>query len=328
MIVPTPSRLASVAPRWRRHNYFAAFFVALMFSAPAQAQNLSLRAPPWAQTMLASDVIPTTGGRAALAGEGIAVAARITIAPIDGGVARVIRYETNEDGALLALRRFTGHPTTGWWMWGPDTPRVSVPTPAVRTEIEALVRAAMSVVSGLNAAQSGDPCHGEQAFIELALEGRSTSATRACVTAGDPAGRLATRLSELAGSRDNEELAAAATAELLGADRAFAAMAQAEGVPESFAAYAASEAIMLRSEGAPTAGHDAVVARFADWPEAARLQWSPQTARVSSRGDMGWTWGDSVYIAADGTRTPGRYISVWSRDVDGNWRFAFDAGVD
>ena len=96
----------------------------------------------------------------------------------------------------------------------------------------------------------------------------------------------------------------------------------------AFARYAAADALMLRSEGDNTSGHDAVVARFANWPEGAKLEWSPRLARVSSRGDMGWTWGDSVYIAPDGTRSAGRYITTWTRDDDGNWRFAADAGVD
>jgi hypothetical protein len=42
---------------------------------------------------------------------------------------------------------------------------------------------------------------------------------------------------------------------------------------------------------------------------------------------MAWTWGNSVYVAPDGARTPGRYVSVWARDYEGNWRFAFDAPI-
>jgi hypothetical protein len=54
---------------------------ALVLSAPAFAQNLSLRAPQWAQAMLAADVTPTTGGRALIAAEGIPLSVRVTIAP-------------------------------------------------------------------------------------------------------------------------------------------------------------------------------------------------------------------------------------------------------
>ena len=107
-----------------------ALALALAFAAPAGAQNLSLRAPQWAQAMLASDVTPTTGGRAALAGQGIDLSVRVTIAPHRGGVARVIRYDLRGEQASIALRRFTGHPSTGWWLWGPDAPFAITPSEA------------------------------------------------------------------------------------------------------------------------------------------------------------------------------------------------------
>jgi hypothetical protein len=42
---------------------------------------------------------------------------------------------------------------------------------------------------------------------------------------------------------------------------------------------------------------------------------------------MAWTWGNSVYTAPDGARSEGRYISVWTRDYRGDWRYAFDAAI-
>ena len=47
---------------------------ALIFTTPAAAQNLALRAPQWAQAMLSSDVTPTTGGRSLILAEGIPLA--------------------------------------------------------------------------------------------------------------------------------------------------------------------------------------------------------------------------------------------------------------
>ncbi len=62
------------------------------------------------------------------------------------------------------------------------------------------------------------------------------------------------------------------------------------------------------------------------WPAGARLEWTPQYAQVSERGDMGWTWGRSVSTRADGTRRPGRYVTIWRRNFDGEWRFVADIG--
>jgi len=287
----------------------ALVFAALALGAgAASAQNLSARAPTWAQALLASDATPTLGGRATLAAEGIDTSVRLTIAPQPGGVARVIRFDQRADGASIALRRFTGHPTTGWWMWGPDTPYVFTPTAAQAQEIVTMARALSGVAGVVGGAQAACPS-GEQAFVEIVANGRSTSVSRACVTNNDNAGRLVLRLSEIAGSRDNEELTAAAQRELLAADAAFAAKARADGMAEAFAEY--------RAESAVTA----------PWPQGARVEWVPETARVASRGDMGWTTGQASVTGANNQRTQRRYIRVWTRDFDGNWRYAFDAPV-
>lgn len=302
--------------------------MAIALVASASAQNLALRAPDWAQPLTATDITPTTGGRAVLLADGIDVSVRVTIQPAQGGVARVIRFDRRSDGAKLYVRRFTGHPSTGWWLWGSDGPRVTDVTSAQATEIVALARSAMGISGALGGAQVGDVCPtGEQVFVEIALEGRSAGLARNCAAANDSAGRLALRLSELAGSRTEEEFHQAAVNELLEADRAFAAKARADGVPAAFAAYASDNAIML-SRQTVTQGHDAIVARFATWPAGQHIEWAPEAGRVSERGDMGWTWGNAITIAADGTRTTGRYISIWTRDYDGNWKYAVDAGVN
>jgi ketosteroid isomerase-like protein len=261
-----------------------------------------------------------------IAAEGVPVSVRVTIAPSRGGIARVIRYDLRGEVGTLAVRRFTGHPSTGWWLWGGDGPRTSEVTPAQRTEIGNLVRAAAGVAGQLGGAT--EICAaGEQAYVEMAVDGRASSLSRACVANTDAGGRLTMRLSEIAGSRNEEELAAAAVVELMDADRAFATMAASEGVPTAFARYAAEDALMVSSENiySSSAG---VATRFQNWPEGARLEWAPELGRVSARGDMGWTWGNAIYIAPDGTRTPTRYITVWKRDYEGNWRFAFEAGID
>ena len=299
--------------------------LALLFAAPASAQNLSLRAPQWAQALVAADVTPTTGGRAMIGAQGISAAVRVTIASPNGGIARVIRYDLRGEEGMLYVRRFTGHPSTGWWLWGGDAPRVTAVTPAQRSELATLTRAVMGVAGSVGGGE--EVCQaGEQAYLEVSLEGRATSFSRPCVTNADAAGRLALRLSDLAGSRTEEELAAAAVAELLAADRAFAAKAAADGVPAAFSEYAAEDAIIVTSDSLST-GRAGIGARYQNWPEGARLEWAPETGRVSARGDMGWTWGNSTYIAPDGARQTGRYISVWTRDYEGEWRYAFDAPI-
>ncbi|HVZ99287.1 MAG TPA: nuclear transport factor 2 family protein [Caulobacterales bacterium] len=301
--------------------------LALALSAGVvEAQNLSLRGPAWAQPLLAADLTPTTGGRLTLNEAGVDLAARVTLAPNQGGVARVIRYEAHGNEATISLRRFTGHPATGWWLWGPDTPTVSHPSAAVRTELAGLIRTAMGVAASLGSSVSQACPSGEQAFVEVSLGGRATSSSRMCVSPDDPVGRLAGRLSAIAGSRNEEELAAAAQEELLAADRDFNAMAQREGAPAAFEHYAASDAIMMSPDG-PVTGENVVQRQFVGWPQGAKLEWAPTIGRVSARGDIGWTTGDSTYTAPDGAQRRGRYVTMWKRDFEGNWRFAFDAAL-
>jgi ketosteroid isomerase-like protein len=304
----------------------AACGLALALAAPAGAQNLSLRAPPWATPLIIADITPTNGGRSTIAAPGIDMAVRVTVAPsASGGVARVIRYDLRGEQATLAVHRFT-KPNGAWLLWGPDAPRVTnVAAAAQRTEIANLVRSLMGVAGGVGGTE--EVCEGgEQAYIEVAFAGRATSFSRPCVNNTDVAGRLVQRLSDLAGSRTEEELAAAAVAELLETDRAFAARAAADGVAAAFNQYAASDALIVTGDAVAT-GPAGIAARYQNWPQGARLEWAPQTARVSQRGDMGWTWGESTYIAPDGARTPGRYVSVWTRGGDGRWRFSFDAPI-
>ncbi len=306
-----------------RFSYAAALCgLALALATPAAAQNLSLQAPAWATPLVAADIIPTNGGRAELTAPGIELSVRVTIAPARGGIARVIRYDQRANAGSIFVRRFTGHPSTGWWLWGSDAPLTITPTGAQRAELGVLAQAAIGAP-----AQSGQACAtGEQAFIEIASGTQTAVLNRACVATGEAANALVLRLSELAGSRTEEELAAAAVSELMAADRAFNAAAQADGVPAAFNRFAASNALIVTSTEVLN-GRAGIAASYQSWPANARLEWAPVTARVSARGDMGWTWGNSTYTAPDGTQRAGRYVSIWTRDYEGNWRYAFDAPI-
>ncbi len=299
-----------------------AFVVACALAAPALAQNLTLRAPDWATRLVAADLLPTTGGRPVLAADGVDLSVRVTTAPYQGGVARVVRYDSGPETNRLALRRFTGHPSTGWWLWGPDTPVVSTPAAATRAEIDRLARSALTTAAIGSDGNASCPT-GERIYVEIYADRRSASATRSCM-GSDAIGALARRVSDLGGSRTEEELAAAARRELLDVDRAFNALAQAEGVRAAFARYAAQNGKLFRSGQTPAVGPQAIAGEFS---EGARLVWAPEDAQVSTRGDMGWTWGRATYTNAAGESAPTQYVTVWTRDFEGEWRFVADVGI-
>lgn len=306
-------------------HFIAAAVLASALILPASAQNMTLRAPDWATRLVAADLLPTTGGRTALAGEGIDLAVRVTVAPNQGGVARVVRYEAGASGQRLVLRRFTGHPNAGWWLYGPDTPYVSTPPAALRADIDRLARAAVTQSTMGGAAAENCPS-GERIYVEILSAGRSTAMQRPCMSA-DAIGSLARRLSDAAGSRDEEELFAAARDELLAADRAFNAMAQSDGLAAAFARYAAHDGTFFGAGAPPVVGQEAITAQFAAMPAGTRITWTAEAARVSSRGDMGWTWGRATITPPQGAASRVNYVTVWTRDFDGNWRFAADIGT-
>ncbi|MGE3143468.1 MAG: hypothetical protein AB7L65_09115, partial [Hyphomonadaceae bacterium] len=75
-------------------------------------------------------------------------------------------------------------------------------------------------------------------------------------------------------------------------DRAFAARAAAASFADARAQFAAPGAKGLGAQ---------------------RPAWTPQEAHVSTRGDMGWTYG---------RQGEGGYVTVWERDMDGAWKAA------
>ncbi|WP_133162307.1 YybH family protein [Hyphococcus luteus] len=117
--------------------------------------------------------------------------------------------------------------------------------------------------------------------------------------------------------------------DMMAADRAFADMAKAEGVPAAFAAYAAEDVRMFPEGVQPYAGRDALIERFSAWPDGAHLSWAPVEGMASGSGDFGFTWGRFVYTA-EGDAGPveqhGKYVSVWRKTADGDWKFVADIG--
>ncbi len=115
--------------------------------------------------------------------------------------------------------------------------------------------------------------------------------------------------------------------EMLKADRAFAAMAERDGVP---AAFAAEDVHMFPDGAQPYQGRDTLIERYATWPASADMTWTPAGGMASEAGDFGFTWGRYIFTAvgASGGETVehGKYLSVWRKDKNGEWKFVADIG--
>jgi ketosteroid isomerase-like protein len=133
------------------------------------------------------------------------------------------------------------------------------------------------------------------------------------------------------GAAANAASAASASEAIMQADRDFAADVAREGV-DAWVRWFAADGQQI-GPGRQTIGHSAIrdlmTSTFAD--PTAKLVWWPESARMSSSGDLGYTIGryEARKTNPDGTvtvRGTGRYITVWRRQADGSWKVELDTG--
>jgi ketosteroid isomerase-like protein len=98
----------------------------------------------------------------------------------------------------------------------------------------------------------------------------------------------------------------------------------------AFAEWFAEDGVTLSNGGAPVVGRVAI-AKSTTWsPKNYQLTWTPTDAVMGPSGDMGYTWGHYEGHSKDANGNPvttsGRYITIWRKQPDGNWKVALDAG--
>jgi len=106
----------------------------------------------------------------------------------------------------------------------------------------------------------------------------------------------------------------------------------AKGGGKAFSAWFAPDAVTLANGNAAVVGHDAIAARATWSPQSYQLLWTPEGARMSPEGDMGFTWGhyegDSKDAQGNPVKKTGRYMTVWKKQSDGSWKVELDASND
>ncbi|MGD0737514.1 MAG: nuclear transport factor 2 family protein [Terracidiphilus sp.] len=98
----------------------------------------------------------------------------------------------------------------------------------------------------------------------------------------------------------------------------------------AFADWFAEDGVELSNGEAPVVGKVAIV-KSANWsPKQYQLTWTPTDAVMGPSGDMGYTWGHYEGHSKDANGNPvttsGRYMSIWRKQPDGNWKVVLDAG--
>jgi len=116
---------------------------------------------------------------------------------------------------------------------------------------------------------------------------------------------------------------------LLRTDREFSEASQAQGAAKAFADYMTEDAVMLPN-GAHIVEGSERIKEFLDGDADSELTWEPLRAEVSASGDLGYTYGTYEYRAADADGKLavgyGKYVSIWKRQPDGEWKWVLDTG--
>lgn len=127
------------------------------------------------------------------------------------------------------------------------------------------------------------------------------------------------------------DASARAVDELMAVDRAFNDMAREKGEQAAFVAYMDPEmGMQLRANQEPAKGRDQIKALHDDTSVPSPLVWEPAEAYAAKSGDFGMTWGHWHWSGdvggAPATRT-GKYLTVWHKTADGEWKGLMDTGV-
>ena len=100
----------------------------------------------------------------------------------------------------------------------------------------------------------------------------------------------------------------------------------------AFAEWFAEDGVALGNGAAPLVGRVAI-AKSANWdPKVYQLTWTPTDAQMGPSGDEGYTWGHFEGHSKDVNGNPvtvtGRYITIWRKLANGQWKVALDAGAN
>jgi ketosteroid isomerase-like protein len=98
----------------------------------------------------------------------------------------------------------------------------------------------------------------------------------------------------------------------------------------AFADWFADDGVALGNGATPQIGKIAIV-KSASWsPKVYQLVWTPTDAVMGPSGDMGYTWGHFEGHSKDANGNPvttsGRYMTIWRKEADGNWKVLLDSG--
>jgi ketosteroid isomerase-like protein len=116
---------------------------------------------------------------------------------------------------------------------------------------------------------------------------------------------------------------------LLQKDKAFSKMSETEGMHNAFISFISDDGVLLRDNSYPLKGKETLAKLYANSDDKGfTLTWEPLFERLSSAGDIGYTYGTYKYkVLETGDISYGTYVTIWQKGKDGNWKFVLDSGT-
>ncbi len=113
--------------------------------------------------------------------------------------------------------------------------------------------------------------------------------------------------------------------EIRNADIAMSDLAAKEGFFTALLAYAEDSVIIPREGKLPLLSKAEAIASWAGKPVIKEISWAPVRVVASESGEMGYSFGYSLYKGKD-TTTYTSYTTIWHKQKDGSWKFVLDGG--
>lgn len=94
----------------------------------------------------------------------------------------------------------------------------------------------------------------------------------------------------------------------------------------------APEGVLLMNGQAPVEGLEKIRKAMQWTAKDYQLTWTPMAAVMGPSGDMGYTWGHfegkSIDVNGYPIITKGRYMTIWRKEANGEWKITLDAGAN
>lgn len=115
---------------------------------------------------------------------------------------------------------------------------------------------------------------------------------------------------------------------LMDADNAFSDYSVKHGYQKAFIEFADDSVVLLKPKRMPIFGKQSLIESYRETTDSNQvLSWKPAKAIIAESGELGYTYGFWTFIAQKDT-SRGKYLTVWKKNTNGQWKYIADIGND